>query len=100
MEEHEANHCPLCGECELIQNHKDRMPELIFRLMERYCRDDYSKCARKWLVDTLGRSAVPELMMPSQWEWAHNILDDHDCGFSEPVDHAAKSSAESNDGIC
>ncbi len=52
-------------------------PTLSEKLKVQYCRGDFELCARKCLRDTLGKEAVPRLMLPQQYEWAQQILTDH-----------------------
>ena len=58
-------------------------PTLSEKLKDQYCRGNPELCARKCLRDTLGKEAVPQLMLPQQYEWAQQILADHNISISE-----------------
>ena len=58
-------------------------PTLSEKLKDQYCRGNPELCARKCLRDTLGKEAVPLLMLPQQYEWARQILLDHSISISE-----------------
>jgi hypothetical protein len=66
--------CPHIGSCSLIQQNQARMPNLVQRIQDYYCAWESLRCARRWLYDTLGRSFVPSLLLPNQWEWARQIV--------------------------
>jgi hypothetical protein len=91
MEEREKDCCPLLDGCKLVYENKDRMPELVFRIKQAHCQDDNSKCARKWLADMLGAAQVPALMMPNQWEWARQIVEDYRATMLEQENSTASS---------
>lgn len=67
--------CPYVEQCHFLNN-SETMPELIERTIERYCTNIDGKCSRMWIFETLGASAVPDLMLPNQYDWARQIVED------------------------
>lgn len=65
--------CPFIESCALTQQNKKRMPNLVQRIREYYCAWESLRCARRWIYETLGKSFVPPLLLPNQWEWARQI---------------------------
>jgi len=70
--------CPHLGSCSLIQENKNRMPNLVERIQDYYCAWESLRCARRWIYDTLGYSFMPPLLLPNQWEWARQIAMESD----------------------
>lgn len=71
--------CQYLDKCALILDNKDKMPELVARFKDEYCLNrSYCECARFHMTHTLGLDAVPQLMLPSQTEWARQIIEDRD----------------------
>lgn len=68
--------CKFLETCRFIFDNKDRMPELVHNITSRYCCGRFDDCSRKWLAEMLDENIVPALMLPNQWEWAHQIHDD------------------------
>ena len=66
--------CHHLEHCNLIVDNKTRMPNLIKRIQSYYCMKLTSQCARRWIYDSLGKSFVPPLLLPNQWEWAREII--------------------------
>lgn len=51
------------------------MPALADMMKERYCREDFSRCARYLICNALGTDKVPEDLFPAMQERAKQILD-------------------------
>ena len=69
----ENSKCSHVRSCNLIQDNISRMPNLIQRIQDYYCDWESLRCARRWIYDTLGKTSVPPLLLPNQWEWARQI---------------------------
>jgi hypothetical protein len=81
--------CEYIQECPLFNNSNVRnMTELIEELKAAYCLGEQTQCARYNVFKALGKKAVPELMLPTQYAWAKQILRD------------SKSLIRNNDGLC
>lgn len=71
--------CPFNNQCVLINQNQSKMPGLIHRVQENYCTlKSCFKCARFCVYRALGIDAVPELMLPTQTEWAKQIIEEFD----------------------
>lgn len=70
--------CPYIEQCDLVTKNMSRMPKLIKRIQSYYCNKLTSQCARRWIFDTLGKRYLPPLLLPNQWEWAREIICEHD----------------------
>ncbi len=57
----------------LTDNGKE-MPKLASLFKVRYCTDQFDQCARYQVARTVGLKEVPEFMLPSQVEWAEQII--------------------------
>lgn len=68
--------CPFENKCAFILNNQEKMPELIEKTRKQYCVNSFSACARVKVYEALGPSCVPSLLLPSQHEWAKQILFD------------------------
>jgi hypothetical protein len=70
-------HCPLFERCAFLKDDTFRkMQGLIHRFQETYCHDNFSGCARYKIASVLGESFVPAPMMPTQIDWARQVLSD------------------------
>ena len=70
--------CQFADSCAFLQDDVFRqMRGLIQRFQHSYCHDNFSGCARYKIASTLGESYVPSPMIPSQLEWAEQILKEH-----------------------
>lgn len=69
------------ADCEKIQgclffNDKlSSMPALAETIKERYCKGDYSKCARYIVCNAIGKERVPEDLFPAMLSRAKQIVE-------------------------
>lgn len=70
--------CLYLEQCDLIQKNKTSMPNLVERIQKYYCSKLTFQCARRLIYDILGVSFVPPLLLPNQWEWAKQIICEHE----------------------
>lgn len=76
--------CPFLETCAFLKDEMfGKMHGLIRRFQDTYCHDNFSGCARYKIASVLGEPAVPAPMMPTQIEWAQQVLDDQES--SSPV---------------
>lgn len=69
--------CPFLENCAFMHDETFRqMHGLIQRFQQAYCQDDYSSCARHQIASVLGESFVPSPMIPTQVDWAQQIIRD------------------------
>jgi len=68
--------CPFMEQCHFLLSNYETMPELVERTVEHYCTNSQARCARLELYESLGAAAVPELMLPNQYDWARQIVED------------------------
>lgn len=67
--------CDFYEICELFnQERASNMPRLVSMFKVRYCQGDPSQCARYKVSKEIGRQHVPEFMLPTQIEWAQQII--------------------------
>ena len=67
--------CPLTEKCGFLNDDLFLgMPGLVRRFQQIYCQNKFDECARHRVNAALGEDSVPSLMMPSQNEWADQIL--------------------------
>lgn len=68
-------HCPRIDNCAFL---KDEMYQQMTRLLERfqelYCQDQFTSCACYKIASALDESFIPPVMLPSQVEWADQII--------------------------
>ncbi|MDH4203137.1 MAG: hypothetical protein OEV87_09600 [Phycisphaerae bacterium] len=68
--------CSFADQCGLVETLQAKMAELSQRIYEKYCTNPSSQCARRWLYEQAGPRAVPSLMLPGQFDWAHQIAEE------------------------
>jgi hypothetical protein len=69
--------CPRLEQCHFIRENQIKMPELVARTQHNYCTQSaHSRCARFYITQLLGTEAVPSLMLPSQFEWAQQVIEE------------------------
>lgn len=67
--------CQFIEECSFFKEETiSQMPNLIDRFQKEYCHGNFSECARYRISAGLGLTYVPNLMMPTQLEWAELIF--------------------------
>lgn len=67
--------CQFIDECSFFKEESiSKMPNLIERFRTEYCYGNCSQCARYRISAGLGLTYVPNLMMPTQLEWAELIF--------------------------
>jgi len=66
--------CEFLGGCIFFNDQMKSMPSTseVFKL--RYCKEDYSDCARYLVRMALGKGAVPEDMFPNHIEHARQMI--------------------------
>ena len=70
-------HCPVIKECTFLTDETFlQMHGLIQRFQQSYCRENFAGCARYIVASTLSESAVPPMMIPTQIEWARQIINE------------------------
>lgn len=68
-------HCEFYECCELFTDENaTHMPKLAKMFRERYCTDNFDQCARYQVAVQAGRQYVPTYMLPTQTEWAQQIV--------------------------
>ena len=66
--------CQYSNRCSFLQDHDNQMPKLTTLLREKYCLGQFEQCARYQVAVSLGSQRVPAYMLPSQAEWAEQII--------------------------
>lgn len=67
--------CAYIEQCKnLSDKHGLQMPKLASIFRERYCMDQFDQCARYRVAAVLGPMQIPDFMLPSQIEWAAQII--------------------------
>ncbi len=78
-------HCPFFERCAFLKDETfKKMQGLIHRFQQTYCQDNFSGCARYKIASVLGESFVPAPMMPTQIEWAQQVLADQTSASQTP----------------
>lgn len=68
-------YCPRIEKCAFLKEEiYQNMKRLLQQYQNTYCQDRFTDCACYKIATTLGDQFVPSLMMPSQIEWAEQIL--------------------------
>ncbi len=69
--------CPYRESCAFMRDEMFcKMRGLIQRFQQTYCQDNFSACARYKVASVLGEAYVPQPMIPSQGDWAAQIIED------------------------
>jgi hypothetical protein len=58
-------------------------PTLSEKLKDQYCRGNPELCARKRVREAINKEAVPQLMLPQQYDWAQQLLTEHGISISK-----------------
>jgi hypothetical protein len=67
--------CEKMQSCLFFNNELSDMPALAEIMKQKYCKGDYSKCARYIVCIALGKDQVPEYLFPAMLERAQQIID-------------------------
>ena len=71
-------HCDFYERCKLFHDSDScTMPKLANMFKERYCLGHSNECARCRVASAIGIQHVPEFMLPSQIDWADQIIKEH-----------------------
>lgn len=65
--------CELCDSCIFFNDKMPDMPEVAEYLKDKYCRKDFSKCARYRIYECFGRENVPSNLFPNEEELVEDI---------------------------
>ena len=66
--------CVYCNKCTILTENGKDMPKLASLFKVQYCTDKFDQCARYQVARSFGLKEVPEFMLPSQIEWADQII--------------------------
>lgn len=66
--------CSLIEQCQFLIQNEENMPKLRNLFRERYCLGSFDQCARYQVGISTGLKNVPEFMLPTQNEWACQII--------------------------
>jgi hypothetical protein len=66
--------CECLPKCPFFHDKMENMPSMAEMLKERYCKGDWSACARHQIFETLGRENVPSDLFPNQQDVAAEML--------------------------
>lgn len=69
--------CKYLGSCGILADGNGAsMPKMRSLFRERYCLNNAGQCARFRIAEAVGFAQVPEFMLPSQIEWADQIINE------------------------
>lgn len=66
--------CSLIEQCQFLIQNEESMPKLRNLFRERYCLGSFDQCARYQVGISTGLKNVPEYMLPTQNEWACQVI--------------------------
>jgi len=66
--------CPLIEKCIFFNDKMASMPAASTMMKKKFCKDDFSKCARYTVFSALGRERVPTDLYPNDLSRAQTIL--------------------------
>jgi hypothetical protein len=67
--------CELLNTCIFFNDKMADMPSTAEVIKIRYCREEYSGCARHMIYKAIGREKVPQDLFPNNTERAKQIID-------------------------
>lgn len=67
--------CDCLPSCPFFTGRMRNMPATAEVLRQRYCRGDWSSCARCIVAEALGRETVPADLFPHELDRARRLLD-------------------------
>jgi hypothetical protein len=68
--------CVLQGKCKVISDNRVDMPDFTRHLEDYFCKQTRHQCARFQVYEALGLDAIPALMLPDQYDWARQIIEE------------------------
>ncbi len=66
--------CEMISKCLFFNDKMANMPSTANMLKKKYCKGDFTKCARYVVCKALGREKVPADLTPSQMDKAKLLL--------------------------
>jgi hypothetical protein len=66
--------CQYLGGCIFFNDKMANKPALADMMKSKYCKGDFSNCARLMVLEKLGRASVPQDLFPNQTERAKKIM--------------------------
>ncbi len=66
--------CPNLVRCPFFSGKMEDMPTISVYLMRKFCRNDYTSCARFMIFNALGKEWVPKDLFPNEPKRAYAIL--------------------------
>lgn len=60
--------CDLCDTCIFFNDKMPDMPDVAEYLKDKYCRNNFKKCARYQIYKQFGRENVPANLFPNEEE--------------------------------
>jgi len=70
--------CEFLEKCLFFNDKLENMPKAADMMKKMYCKWNYKKCARRVIATTLGPSAVPTDLFPSDQNRSSEILIQYD----------------------
>lgn len=68
--------CECLPQCPFFHDRMRNMPTMAEVLKQKFCKNDWSACARCMVFRGLGRDAVPYDLFPDETDRARRILGD------------------------
>lgn len=68
------NECEWLADCTFFDERLSDMPAMSFVFKEKYCRGDWSLCARHRVASKYGRDSVPAELFPNQSDKAERFI--------------------------
>ncbi|MCK5058951.1 MAG: hypothetical protein KAT34_20055 [Candidatus Aminicenantes bacterium] len=66
--------CERLEKCPIVNNSKNGAASDFEKIKEKYCYNNYSKCARYMVLTSVGGDFVPNDLLPEQVEEAKEII--------------------------
>ncbi len=66
--------CEFLARCPFFNDKMANMPSTANLLKNKFCKGDFTKCARYMIAKTLGREKVPPDLFPNEIDKAKKIL--------------------------
>lgn len=77
--------CPKKDVCTLLTDKTfQKMPGLLQRFRQNFCDSDFALCARYQVAKECGDAFVPDPMLPTQIDWARQIIQEEKAAHSPP----------------
>ena len=68
-------HCDEIDNCSFFRTAIMEMPTVAEMMKNRYCHGDFDACARKSVLNQLGKEHVPANLAPNDHDRAQKIID-------------------------